>query len=190
MSRAKVTLDESAFIGLVLSSTEVYKRECYGALLGYTNRGIRYVRETIPYQTALRKPTSVELIDARRRTVATVLRAMPRHNYLGEYHSHVGYGDDEPERAISKVDLARVRDGEIEVLIAVKKRSSYRPWRHNADGTLSGVAGAYHLVIRAYVVERVRSKPRAHPVPLKCKYAVTTANSERQLLRRASQPGP
>ena len=78
------------------------------------------------------------------------------------------------------------------MLIAVKKRSSQRPWRHNSDGTLSGVAGAYHLTIRAYIVAREGggTKARAHPVPVKCKYDVTVASSERQLLKRANQPGP
>lgn len=55
-----IFLSDKAFIGMVLSAVEVYKKEYMGALLGYNLRKRIVVEYAIPYQTAKRKPTEVE----------------------------------------------------------------------------------------------------------------------------------
>ena len=103
--RARLFLDQAAFISLVAAATEAYRRECYGVLLGIKRLGQLYVRAAFAYQTAHRTPKSVELVDGRRRTVRRVLRAFPRYDYIGEFHSHPGYGEERGKPVLSKLCL-------------------------------------------------------------------------------------
>jgi len=48
----KVFLSEAAFMGLVLSSIEVYKKECLGLLLGYKLEDRYIVEYSVAYQSA------------------------------------------------------------------------------------------------------------------------------------------
>ncbi len=49
-----VQLCQTAFLSVVLSSIEAYKKECYGLLLGYRTDTDWLVEYAIPYQTATR----------------------------------------------------------------------------------------------------------------------------------------
>ena len=47
----QVYLNENVFMGMVLSCVEVYKKECFGLLLGYRTPEKYIVEHAIPYQT-------------------------------------------------------------------------------------------------------------------------------------------
>jgi hypothetical protein len=188
---ARVFLDEQAFISVVVSAIEAYRRECYGVLLGNVRLGRVYIRTAIAYQTARRTPTSVDLAEARRRTLRHVLRAFPRHDYIGEFHSHPGFGGISGSAAIGDSDLVGVRQGECELIIAVRYPRNKMPWHYCADGSLSGVAGEHMVKMRAYMAESMKKGGmRGRPVGLKCNYAVKAASSRRLLEKRKEGPGP
>jgi len=183
-------LDQGAFIGLVVAGTEAYRRECYGVLLGYRHRGMTYVQEAIPYQTALRKPLSVFVPARRRKILERVLRSIPRPRYLGEFHSHVGYGDEPPEAALSVQDILGARDRELQILISIQPRRATFRWRHNSDGSLSGSAGPYFLKMRAFQTHHTpQGKVLVRVATLRSRYAVTTANSRRVLVGQGQPVG-
>ena len=57
----EVYISSNAFWALLISAIEVYKKECFGLLLGYRDSGNIYIVEhAISYQTANRRHTSVE----------------------------------------------------------------------------------------------------------------------------------
>src|ERR1044072_5028075 len=57
----EVYISANAFWALLVSAIEVYKRECFGMLLGYRDASNIYVVEhAISFQTANRRHTSVE----------------------------------------------------------------------------------------------------------------------------------
>ena len=56
-----VYISTNAFWALLVSAIEVYKKECFGILLGYRDSSDIYIVEhAISYQTAHRRHTSVE----------------------------------------------------------------------------------------------------------------------------------
>jgi proteasome lid subunit RPN8/RPN11 len=186
-----VFVSEQAFIALVAAATEAYRRECYGVLLGTRRLGRVYVLTAFAYQTARRTPKSAQLVDGRRRTVRQVLRAFPKYDYIGEFHSHPGYGDEPGRPILSDSDLVGVRPGECELVVAVRRARARVPWAYCADGSLSGVAGKHFLKLRAYLTEPMRKEGvRGRSVGLRCSYAVGAASSRRLLAKRGSAPGP
>jgi proteasome lid subunit RPN8/RPN11 len=188
--RARIFLAEPAFITIVAAAAESYRRECYGVLLGHSFRGLTYVRAAFAYQTARRTPKSVELVRCRRRVIRSVLKAFPKYNYIGEFHSHPGYGDEAGNTAISYNDTTGMRAGEYELIIAVRKDRPSKPWQYCKDGTLSGLAGDHFIKMKAYLGEPMKKGGmRGRPVGLKCVYAVNTASSRRLLDRHKQGVG-
>jgi proteasome lid subunit RPN8/RPN11 len=190
-SRALVFLDQGTFIALVTAAAEAYRRECYGVLLGTRNRGRAYIRVAMAYQSARRAPQSVRLVGKRRRIIRRVLQAFPRYDYIGEFHSHPGTVGNPVSACPSREDLQGVRPGECEIIIAVRDSPARRPWRHCADGSLSGTAGRFYLKIRAYRAEAFSGRRvRGRVAGIRCSYAVTTASSPRLLEKQKRAPGP
>ena len=58
-------ISQNAFWGLLISAVEVYKRECFGLLIGYRDRrgpeDMYIVEHALPYQTAGRRHKGVVL---------------------------------------------------------------------------------------------------------------------------------
>ena len=183
--RSRVFLDQGAFIGLVMAATEAYRRESYGVLLGFRRRGMTYIQEAVPYQTAVRKPLSVFIPTSRRKMLEHLWRAMPRPERLGEFHSHVGYGDQAAGSALSREDVEGTCDNDIQVLVAVRPYRAKIPWKHNVDGSISGTVGRYFLKMRAFKTLVTRHESiLIRVVWLRCKYAVSTMNRTRLTLAR------
>lgn len=183
--RKRVFLDQGAFLNLVLAATEAYRSETYGILLGTHKRGITYVHGATPYQTAVRKPTSVYLKSHRRKVLKHILQAISRPHYLGEFHSHVGYGDKPAGAALSPDDLIGTADQDIQVLVAVRLRRATMPWKHNQDGSLSGTVGRYFLKMRAFQMHVTRlGSTLARVTSLRCQYALKNGNRKAASLPR------
>jgi len=190
-SRALVFLDQGTFIALVTAAAEAYRRECYGVLLGTRSRGRAHIRVAIAYQSARRSPQSVHLVGKRRRIIRRVLKAFPRYDYIGEFHSHPGSTATPVSASPSREDLQGVRPGECEIIIAIRSSPTRRPWRHCRDGSLSGTVGKFHIQIRAFRAESVSGgRLRGRVAGIRCRYAVTTASSPRLLEKQKRAPGP
>jgi len=63
-----VYIYETAFLSIVLSSVEAYKKECYGLILGYRTDKQWRVEYAVPYQTAERGHKTVTPHGLRDRT--------------------------------------------------------------------------------------------------------------------------
>lgn len=187
---ARVFLNRAAFVALTTAAAEAYRRECYGVLLGSAKRRRAWVGVALAYQSARRKPTSVDLVDRRRRIIRRLLRAFPHYDYIGEFHSHPGRGEEPGRAFLGCTDLEGVRPGEFEIVVGVRQARARLPWRHCADGSLAGAAGKFHFKIRAYAATPSGDGVRGFLVGVRCDYAVTTANSHRLLRRREAAPGP
>lgn len=188
---ALVFLDQGAFIALVTAAAEAYRRECYGVLLGTQSRGRVCIRVAMAYQLARRAPRSVRLVGNRRRVIRRVLKAFPRYDYIGEFHSHPGTVEVPVPAVPTREDMQRVRPGECEVIIAVRETPARRPWRHCRDGSLCGTAGRFHIQIRAFCAEPAKGGGvRGRAAGIRCRYAVTTASSPRLLEKQKRAPGP
>jgi len=90
----EVYISSNAFWALLISTVEVYKRECFGLLLGYRDTNNIYIVEhAISYQTANRRHTSVEKNGRASRRMEKFLANLPHLSLIGEFHSHTGWGD-------------------------------------------------------------------------------------------------
>ena len=70
----EVYISSNAFWALLISAIEVYKRECFGLLLGYRDHpNIYIVEHAISYQTANRGHSSVEKNGATRDQQETIV---------------------------------------------------------------------------------------------------------------------
>ena len=79
----------------LISAIEVYKKECFGILLGYRDSSNIYIIEhAISYQTAQRTHTSVEKNQPRiANAFNKFLANLPHLSLIGDFHSHTGWGD-------------------------------------------------------------------------------------------------
>src|SRR5262245_51829918 len=74
-----VYISANAFWALLISAIEVYKKECFGILLGYRDSSNIYIVEhAISYQTAYRKHTSVEKNGRASRRIQKFLANLPQ----------------------------------------------------------------------------------------------------------------
>ena len=74
----EVYISSNAFWALLISAIEVYKRECFGLLLGYRDHPNLYILEhAISYQTANRRHTSVEKNGRASRRIERFLSNLP-----------------------------------------------------------------------------------------------------------------
>jgi len=150
--RAQVYLHENVFLGMVLSSVEVFKKESFGLLLGYQTRGKYIVEHAIPYQSARRGHNWAELRSDKWKIVQDILRNFPRMDIIGDYHSHTMYRDVRADVALSDDDITYMEPHELQLVVAINQQRHRRAqrWAVNADGTISGWVDRYHFRIAAY----------------------------------------
>src|SRR5512145_1430465 len=88
----RVYLSENAFIDLLLSSAEVYKKECLGFLLGYKLEDRFIIEHAFSFQTASRKPKGVVSHDRSHKKIEPILSRFDRLQLIGDFHSHTQFG--------------------------------------------------------------------------------------------------
>jgi proteasome lid subunit RPN8/RPN11 len=166
----EVFISSNAFWALLISAIEVYKRECFGLLLGYRDGGNSYIVEhAISYQTAYRRHTSVEKNGRASKRMEKFLANLGHLSVIGDFHSHTGWGDLKGVGSLSRQDLVDMDHGNLYMIIVAndKKRSS--AWQYHGDGTLSGTVDDYHFRIGGYYLDDFSRPKRAD---IFCPYAI------------------
>lgn len=146
----QVYLSENVFMGMVLSTVEVYKKECFGLLLGYRTAEKYVVEHVIPYQSVKRGHNFAELRSDKWQLIQEILKHFPRLDVLGDYHSHTMYGDVRAEVSLSRDDIEYMDPNDLQVVIAINENRRSRGWTVNTDRTMSGSLDRYHFKIAAY----------------------------------------
>lgn len=164
-----VYISANAFWALLISTIEVYKKECFGILLGYRDSSNIYIIEhALSYQTAYRKHTSVEKNGRASRRIQKFLANLPHLSMIGDFHSHTGWGDLKGVGILSVQDMDDMVPEQLSLIIVANDKRRASPWQYNGDGTLSGTVDDYHFRIGAYYLDSARSK-RAN---IYCPYAI------------------
>lgn len=146
----EIFLEEKAFTNIIMSAAEVYKLECYGCLLGYKLASAIIVETAIPYQTAERSYSAVELKKRQRAVIENVLKNFPKLKAVGEYHSHPQRGDIKGNTNLSESDVDNIKVEDLEIVIAINNKQRSRQWKYNEDKTLSGSFADYYFRMAAY----------------------------------------
>lgn len=167
---------------MMLSVIEVYRHESYGTLLGHGDSDQWVVESCIPYLTATRSPSGVEVRWRRERRLGDALGLLSTRQVIGDYHSHTAWGSRRALSVLSDVDVESMSQDEIQILVALNDRVRSQPWRYLADGSLSGTLGAYHIRIGAYAFgdgDKALGR-RPHPVSVRCPFAIGFLAPSRQ----------
>jgi proteasome lid subunit RPN8/RPN11 len=146
---ADVIVRNEAFVNMLVSSLEVYKKEAYGILLGKRSGSDYIIRQAFTYQSAKRHYDWVVVDPKRRNRIDLLLRHLLKYQFIGDYHSHI----DWPSH-LSNEDKREMREEEIplSLLLLVKDASRRSKWRFLAsDQSLTGtVADRYFVKLWAF----------------------------------------
>jgi proteasome lid subunit RPN8/RPN11 len=181
----EVYISSNAFWALLISAIEVYKRECFGLLLGYRDSGNAYIVEhAISYQTANRRHTSVEKNRRASQRIEKFLANLPHLSVIGDFHSHTGWGDLKGVGNLSSQDLIDMVHGNLYMIIVANDKRRTSPWQYNGDGTLSGTVDDYHFRVGGYYLDEYSRAKRAN---IFCPYAIgfNAKESQQKLLLRS-----
>jgi len=161
-------LSENAFVGLVVSTIEVYRRECFGVLLGHREAERIMVDFVVPYQSARRKFQEVHMDWQRGQRVQDAVRTTSRWELVGDYHSHPMYGGRRATTRLSGVDIKDFHAEGTSIIVAINDGHRKQCWRYVKGGVISGAINDYAIRMAAYH----KDGDAIVRVPLVCPYAV------------------
>ena len=164
----RVHLSENAFIDLLLSSAEVYKKECLGFLLGYKLEDRFIVEHAYSFQTADRKPKGVASLDRSHKKIEPIIKRLDRLEIVGDFHSHTQFGMEKGLTSLSQEDISSMSPSHIYLIIAINNNLKTMAWAENRDGTISGSVSDFFFKIAAYYLsdKRIVRKAKIHcPFP-------------------------
>jgi hypothetical protein len=147
-----VFLTSDAFISLIVSCIEVYRKEAAGILMGdyVFNSDTYYIKGAIPFQSANRKFSEVEYHIARTQRIRENLE-LCLSDFIGYFHSHPQYFNKEITSELSQADKESMEEGDFEIIVSIKDLKRYSPWVFKKKTMeLSGCVGNYALNISAY----------------------------------------
>jgi len=156
----KVYLSENAFMGLLLSSAEVFKKESLGYLLGYRLHDRFIIEYAFSLQSARRKRRGVILHHRDKKKIEPILSKFVKLQIVGDFHSHTPYGDAKGIPVPSSEDIKGMEKDNLYIIIAINELNSTKIWKENKDGSISGSMGNFFFKISAYFYPDVNSIPR------------------------------
>lgn len=149
----EVYISETAFHSMILSSVEVYKKECLGILLGYRNPKKTIVEYAVPYQSAERLPRSVRISSGRHTRIENFLNMMPKLDIIGDFHSHTMWGKSRARMGPSGDDIDDMVEGNIYIILAINDKTRAHKWTISPRGILSGTIGDYSIRMGGFYIE-------------------------------------
>ena len=163
-----VAISPTAFLNMVLSSIEVYKKETYGIILGKKSRGNYYLLHAATFQSAMRDYDFVSIDLSREKRINRILKYLTNYRLIGDFHSHAD-GFEKLSRHDAK-EILRMGDGWLAVLIIVKKSSRKSKWGYNArERSLSGPVGDYTVKIFVFA----NDGGSVEKLPIRCGFTGT-----------------
>lgn len=160
----KVYLSEIAFMGLLLSSAEVFRNESLGYLLGYRLHDRFIVEYAFSLQTARRRRRGVVLHHRDQKKIEPILSNFVKLQIIGDFHSHTQYGGTKGVPVPSPEDIREMEKDNLYIIIAINDLEKSRPWKENRDCSISGNMGNFFFKISAYYIPPVKSVPQKAPI--------------------------
>lgn len=156
----KVYLSEDAFMDLLLSSAEVFKREALGYLLGYRLEDRFIIEHAFSLQTAKRKRRGVVFHHRNHKKIEPILSKFEKLQIVGDFHSHTQYGETKGIPIPSPEDIKGMEPENLYIIVAINDLQHSRLWKENRDGSISGSVGDFFFKISAYFYPVIDAIPR------------------------------
>lgn len=157
----RVYISENAFIDILISSAEVYKRECLGFLLGYKLEDRFIVEHAFSVQTANRKHKGVVYNQKNHKKIEQILSRFDKLQIIGDFHSHTQFGPTKGLPIPSEEDISGMILDRIYLIAAINNNEKTMPWGENRDGTISGSVSDFFFKISAHFLNGNSSVKRA-----------------------------
>lgn len=154
----KVYLSENAFMGLLVSSSEVYKKESLGYLLGYRLADRYVVEYAFSLQSARRKRRGVIVGNRDQKRIETIIDSFAKLQIVGDFHSHTPYGAKKGLSVPSREDIREMEKDKLYIIIAINERVRTHRWKQNRDGSISGSIGCFFFNITGYYYDEPRDR--------------------------------
>jgi proteasome lid subunit RPN8/RPN11 len=157
----RVYISENAFIDILISSAEVYKKECLGFLLGYKLEDRFIVEHAFSVQTANRKHKGVVYNQKNHKKIEQILSRFDKLQIIGDFHSHTQFGPTKGLPIPSEEDISGMILDRIYLIAAINNNEKTMPWGENRDGTISGSVSDFFFKISAHFLNGNSSVKRA-----------------------------
>lgn len=142
-----------AFLTIVSSSVEVFKRETIGYLIGIKGEDKWMVEYAIPYQTAESTYAHASIDENRVARINDILSSVSQGiELIGDFHSHTIFGDNPATVIPSDTDLMSTIPGDLNIICAVNKKKRSVKWHETRRGILIGTIGEYRIEIGGYYI--------------------------------------
>lgn len=165
----KIYLSGDAFMHLLISCAEVFKKESLGYLLGYRLEDRFIIEHAFSLQTARRKRRGVLLRHRDQKKIAPILSKFESLQIIGDFHSHTPYGETRGLPIPSPEDISEMEPDNLYIIVALNTlRQKSRPWKENRDGSVSGGVGGIFFKISAYFCPDASSPP--HKTRIYCPF--------------------
>lgn len=163
----RVYLSENAFLDLLLSSVEVYKKECLGLLLGYRLEDRFIVEHVFSLQTASRGHRGVAIRLKDQRKIESIIAKFDKLRIIGDFHSHTQFGSVKGLPVPSPQDIQGMKPEHIHLIVAINNNNKTVSWGEKRNGMVSGSVGKFFFKISAYFLNgRAVKRARVHcPFP-------------------------
>jgi proteasome lid subunit RPN8/RPN11 len=164
---SSVILQEHALVSILTTVTEVYKKECYGLLLGRANKNTYTITNAITIQKASRLFSSVGLSRTHFAKILHNIACLPGFSLLGEFHSHAQFGERRGQPVLSGGDMRDVSDDmSLQIVIAANDVKNRIQWKTTKEGTINGSLANISMIVRAFDVV----DGDAQHLPIQCKF--------------------
>jgi proteasome lid subunit RPN8/RPN11 len=171
-----------AFLTIVSSSVEVFRKETIGYLVGFKGENKYMVEYAIPYQTAESGYVHATVDMDRVNRINEILNSVSQGQgleFVGDFHSHTVFGKSPATVVPSSTDLMSTIPGELNIICAVNLKRRAVRWYENDRGILIGTLGEYRIEIGGYYIEQAGIGRKYHRVQIKCP-AVTGIVEEKE----------
>ncbi len=157
------------FLTIVSSSVEVFRKETIGYLIGIKGENKFVVEYAIPYQTADSSFAHATIDEDRVRRINEILGRLSQGlEFIGDFHSHTMFGDNQATVIPSDTDLFSTVPGELNIICAVNVKKKSTNWHENKRGILTGTIGEYRIEIGGYYVAEAGIGRKYQRVIVKC----------------------
>jgi proteasome lid subunit RPN8/RPN11 len=171
-----------AFLTIVSSSVEVFRKETIGYLIGVKAEDKFMVEYAIPYQTAdsgfVHAAVDMDRVGRINEILSKVSQGQGL-EFVGDFHSHTAFGKSPATVVPSNTDLMSTIPGELNIICAVNMKKRAVRWYESDRGILTGTIGEYRIEIGGYFVEEAAIGRQYDRITIKCP-AVTGIVEEKE----------
>lgn len=158
-----------AFLTIVSSSVEVFRKETLGYLIGIKGEDKWMVEYAIPYQTTESSYAHASVDEARVTRINDILSSVSQGiELIGDFHSHTVFGDSPAKVIPSDTDLMSTIPGDLNIICAVNLKKRSVDWHETERGILVGTIGEYRIEIGGYYVAEACIGRQYQRIAIRC----------------------